>query len=306
VLEWADAARVLGVRANADSPEDAERARGFGAQGIGLCRTEHMFLGERQPLMADVILAEDREARMRCLEVLRPLQQADFEGVFEAMTGLPVTIRLLDPPLHEFLPHKADVEKLVERARIEVSDDLERLERMYERVKALEETNPMLGTRGVRLGILYPEIYRMQADAIFAAARAVRERSGVAPHLEVMVPLVDYERELELMRALVLECAAKAGLAQGEDFLIGTMIELPRACFQADAIASSPTSSRSGPTTSPRRRSGSPATTSRARSSRATSRRRSSTAPRSRRSTRPGWGRCCGWARGWDARRRAA
>ncbi|MCW3010804.1 MAG: pyruvate, phosphate dikinase [Solirubrobacterales bacterium] len=237
VLEWADAARVLGVRANADSPEDAEKARGFGAQGIGLCRTEHMFLGDRQPLMADVILADDKEARQECLEKLRPLQQQDFEGLFEAMTGLPVTIRLLDPPLHEFLPHKADVEKQVERARIEVSDDLAQLERTFERVKALEETNPMLGTRGVRLGILYPEIYRMQADAIFAAVRAVRERSGVAPHLEVMIPLVDYERELELMRGLVLESATEAGLTQGEDFLVGTMIELPRACFQADAIA---------------------------------------------------------------------
>ena len=237
VLEWADAARLMGVRANADSPEDAEKARAFGAQGIGLCRTEHMFLGERQPLMADVILAEDREGRQRCLEVLRPLQQADFEGLFDAMAGLPVTIRLLDPPLHEFLPNKAEVEKDVERARREGSDDLPVLERTWERVKALEEVNPMLGTRGVRLGILYPEIYRMQADAIFAAANAVRERSGMAPHLEVMIPLVDYERELELMRALVLESAAEAGLVLHEDFLVGTMIELPRACFQADVIA---------------------------------------------------------------------
>ena len=237
VLEWADAARLMGVRANADSPEDAEKARAFGAQGIGLCRTEHMFLGERQPLMADVILAEDREGRQRCLEVLRPLQQADFEGLFDAMAGLPVTIRLLDPPLHEFLPNKAEVEKDVERARREGSDDLPVLERTWERVKALEEVNPMLGTRGVRLGILYPEIYRMQADAIFAAAKAVRERSGMAPHLEVMIPLVDYERELELMRALVLESAAEAGLVLHEDFLVGTMIELPRACFQADVIA---------------------------------------------------------------------
>ena len=237
VLEWADAARVLGVRANADSPEDAEKARGFGAQGIGLCRTEHMFLGDRQPLMAEVILAADREARMRCLEALRPLQQADFEGLFEAMAGLPVTIRLLDPPLHEFLPHRSDVEKQVERARADSGADLAGLERTLERVKALEETNPMLGTRGVRLGILYPEIYRMQADAIFSAARAVKARSGRAPHLEVMIPLVDYERELELMRALVLESAEAAGLTHGEDFLVGTMIELPRACFQADAIA---------------------------------------------------------------------
>ena len=237
VLEWADAARVLGVRANADSPEDAEKARGFGAQGIGLCRTEHMFLGDRQPLMAEVILAADREARMRCLEALRPLQQADFEGLFEAMAGLPVTIRLLDPPLHEFLPHRSDVEKQVERARADSGADLAGLERTLERVKALEETNPMLGTRGVRLGILYPEIYRMQADAIFSAARAVKARSGRAPHLEVMIPLVDYERELELMRALVLESAEAAGLTHGEDFLVGTMIELPRAALTAFRIA---------------------------------------------------------------------
>ncbi len=238
VLEWADAARTMGVRANADSPQDAERARGFGAQGIGLCRTEHMFLGERQPLMADVILAEDREARMRRLEVLRPLQQQDFEGLFSAMAGLPITIRLLDPPLHEFLPHRRDVEEQLERARREPDGTpVAELERTLERVKALEEVNPMLGTRGVRLGILYPEIYRMQADAIFAAVAAVKARGEAAPQLEVMIPLVDYERELELMRALVLESAEEAGLVHREDFLIGTMIELPRACFQADAIA---------------------------------------------------------------------
>ncbi len=231
VLEWADAARLLKVRANADSPEDAAKAREFGAQGIGLCRTEHMFLGDRQPLMADVILAEDKEARLACLEKLRPLQQADFEGVFEAMEGLPVTIRLLDPPLHEFLPHRADVEKQL------AEDDTPELRRVLERVTALEETNPMLGTRGVRLGILYPEIYRMQADAIFAAARAHHERSHVQPQVEVMIPLVDYERELELMRELVIASGEEAGLSVGEDFLVGTMIELPRACFQADAIA---------------------------------------------------------------------
>ena len=234
VLEWADAARLLGVRANADSPEDAERARGFGAQGIGLCRTEHMFLGERQPLMASVILASDREGRDRALAELRPLQQEDFEGLFEAMTGQPVTIRLLDPPLHEFLPHERDVERrLAEAAEGERGE----LERTLDRVKALQETNPMLGTRGVRLGILYPEIYMMQVDAIFAAAKAVHDRTGTTPHLEIMIPLVDYERELDFMRTVVLERGEEAGLKHGEDYLIGTMIELPRACFLADEIA---------------------------------------------------------------------
>ena len=237
VLEWADAARLLGVRANADSPEDAVKAREFGAQGIGLCRTEHMFLGERQPLMAAVILAADRAGRDEALAELRPRQQEDFEGLFEAMTGLPVTIRLLDPPLHEFLPHKADVEKRLERARAGESDDVAELQRTFDRVSALQETNPMLGTRGVRLGILYPEIYMMQVDAIFAASKAVHERTGVAPQLEIMIPLVDYERELDFMRSRVLERGEAAGLKRGEDYLVGTMIELPRACFLADRIA---------------------------------------------------------------------
>ena len=221
VLAWADELRTLGVRANADSPEDAAKAREFGAAGIGLCRTEHMFLGERQPLMADVILAGDEAARRERLEKLRPLQQADFEGLFEAMAGLPVTIRLLDPPLHEFLPHPSDMEEGPER----------------DRASSLQETNPMLGTRGVRLGILHPEIYEMQIRAIFAAAHAVHDRTGDKPHLEIMIPLVDYERELELARGLVLRCAEDAGMVHGEDFLIGTMIELPRACFLADHIA---------------------------------------------------------------------
>jgi len=232
VLAWADELRRLGVRANADTPEDAVRAREFGAEGIGLCRTEHMFMAaERQPKMRAMILAGDVEARRAALAELLPLQQEDFEGLFEAMAGQPVTIRLLDPPLHEFLPHRLEVEHALER---EPSDELRRT---LERVQALEETNPMLGTRGVRLGILHPEIYEMQAEAIFRACVAVRARTGAAPHLEVMIPLVDYERELELMRALVVEVAERHGLAAGEDFRVGTMIELPRACFQADRIA---------------------------------------------------------------------
>jgi pyruvate,orthophosphate dikinase len=237
VLTWADEVRELGVRANADAPADARRARSFGAEGIGLCRTEHMFLAaDRAPKMRAMILAADEDSRRAALDELLPLQQEDFEGLFEAMEGLPVTIRLLDPPLHEFLPAAAEVEQQVERARIERSDDLEELERTLERVHALAETNPMLGTRGCRLGILHPEIYEMQVKAIMRAARAVRERTA-APHVEVMVPLVDYEGEIDLMRRLVVRVAEAEGMREGEDYTVGTMIELPRACFVADRIA---------------------------------------------------------------------
>ncbi|HEU4977083.1 MAG TPA: pyruvate, phosphate dikinase [Baekduia sp.] len=237
VLEWADELRTLDVRTNADTPADARKARELGAQGIGLCRTEHMFFGEeRHEKMVRVILASDDAERRRSLEALLPLQQGDFGGIFAAMDGLPVTIRLLDPPLHEFLPKLHDVEQRLERARIEQSDDLGELEHAYDRVRALQEVNPMLGTRGVRLGILYPAIYEMQVEAIFRALAAVRER-GVDAHAEVMVPLVDYERELELLRGLVERVGAAHDLAHGEDYSIGTMIELPRACTLADAIA---------------------------------------------------------------------
>jgi pyruvate, orthophosphate dikinase len=233
VLGWADELRVLGVRTNADTPHDAAKARELGAEGIGLCRTEHMFFGEdRHQKMVDVILAEDTASRRACLDELLPLQQGDFEGIFGEMAGLPVTIRLLDPPLHEFLPHRSDVQQEVERARIEQSDDLAGLERTLRRVRELEETNPMLGTRGCRLGILYPEIYEMQARAIFRAAAAVEGR----PELEIMIPLVGYERELELLRGLVEKVGSEEGFEQGS-YLVGTMIELPRACFNADSIA---------------------------------------------------------------------
>ncbi len=233
VLRWADELRTLGVRTNADTPHDARKARDFGAEGIGLCRTEHMFFGEdRHHKMVDVILAEDTETRRACLGQLLPLQQGDFAGLFEEMAGLPVTIRMLDPPLHEFLPHRAAVEQDVERARIECSDDLPALERTLRRVRELEETNPMLGTRGCRLGILYPEIYEMQARAIFRAAAGAEHR----PELEIMIPLVDYERELELLRGLVERVGSEEGFAPGS-YMVGTMIELPRACFLADSIA---------------------------------------------------------------------
>jgi pyruvate,orthophosphate dikinase len=237
VLNWADELRALDVRTNADTPEDAAKAREFGAQGIGLCRTEHMFFGEdRHEKMVEVILAETDEERRACLEQLLPLQQADFEGIFQAMDGLPVTIRLLDPPLHEFLPKAHDVEAQLERARIEQSDDLKRLEHTFDRVRALQEVNPMLGTRGVRLGILYPAIYAMQVEAIFRAVAAARA-DGVATHAEIMVPLVDYRRELELLRELIERLGGEHGLKRGEDYSIGTMIELPRACLRADEIA---------------------------------------------------------------------
>ncbi|MGH2929728.1 MAG: putative PEP-binding protein, partial [Solirubrobacteraceae bacterium] len=237
VLEWSDAVRRLRVRANADTPPDARRARELGAEGIGLCRTEHMFMAEeRQPKMRAMIMADDGDSRRRALEELLPLQQADFEGLFEAMAGLPVTVRLLDPPLHEFLPNLPELAAQVERARLQDTDDLPALERMLERVHEITEENPMLGTRGCRLGILYPEIYEMQVRAILRAAQAAPE-GGRGPVPEIMIPLVDYEHELELMRELVVRIGDEEGLTIGEDYTVGTMIELPRACFVADRIA---------------------------------------------------------------------
>jgi pyruvate,orthophosphate dikinase len=234
VLAWADEIRTLGVRANADDPPGAKKAREFGAEGIGLCRTEHMFMAEdRQPKMRAMIMADTEEDRRAALAELLPLQQEDFEGLFEAMQGLPVTIRLLDPPLHEFLKNLPDLRAQVERARIERTDDLEQLEKTLARVEEIHEENPMLGTRGCRLGILYPEIYEMQVEAIMRAARAVDE----PPHPEIMIPLVDYERELEILRALVVRIGDQEGLKEVEDYTVGTMIELPRACFVADRIA---------------------------------------------------------------------
>jgi pyruvate,orthophosphate dikinase len=215
VLRWSDELRRLGVRANADTPEDARKARSFGAEGIGLCRTEHMFMAaDRQPKMREMILSETIEDRRAALAELLPLQQQDFEELLEAMDGLPVTIRLLDPPLHEFLPPDED----------------------DPRAHALREVNPMLGTRGCRLAILHPEIYEMQVRAIMRAQCAVTERLGHPPRLEVMVPLVDYERELELIEELIYRVAQEEGVAR-EHYLVGTMIELPRACFLADTIA---------------------------------------------------------------------
>ncbi len=237
VLTWADQVRRLGVRANADTPEDARRAREFGAEGIGLCRTEHMFMAaDRQPKMQAMIMGESGEDRRAALAELLPLQTEDFEGLFEAMEGLPVTIRLLDPPLHEFLPNSEDLAVELERARHERPRDVRRLERTLDRVHSLEETNPMLGTRGARLGIIAPEIYDVQVEAIVTAGRAVRERTGKTPQIEIMLPLVAYEQEVAILRARV-EHVIEAMDAEDLRPLIGTMIELPRACFIADRIA---------------------------------------------------------------------
>jgi pyruvate,orthophosphate dikinase len=234
VLAWADEVRRLGVRANADTPRDARRARELGAHGIGLCRTEHMFMAEdRQPKMRAMIMAEDTAGRRQALGELLPLQQQDFAGIFEAMRGQPVTIRLLDPPLHEFLPNLPELRAHVERARLEHHDDLDELETLLARVEEIHEGNPMLGTRGCRLGILYPEIYEMQVHAIMRAAKQVDQ----PPHPEIMIPLVAYEHELEIMRDLVVRVGNEYGMEKGRDYTVGTMIELPRACFVADRIA---------------------------------------------------------------------
>jgi pyruvate,orthophosphate dikinase len=218
VLAWADDVRRLKVRANADTPEDAVRAREFGAQGIGLCRTEHMFFGdERLPVMQEMIMARDEQGRRSALDRLLPMQQSDFEGIFEAMAGLPVTIRLLDPPLHEFLPAPEEAP-----------------EEMRERIKQLQESNPMLGTRGCRLGLQFPEIYEMQVRAIVRAAKAVQDKTGEAPLVEIMHPLVGFAEELRRLRALTVAVAAEEN---DIEYLCGTMIELPRACVRADEIA---------------------------------------------------------------------
>jgi pyruvate,orthophosphate dikinase len=220
ILEWADAVRRLKVRANADNPEDSAKAREFGAQGIGLCRTEHMFFGEeRLPVVQEMILASDEQGRRAALDRLLPFQQSDFEAIFEVMAGLPVTIRLLDPPLHEFLPS------------LEEATD----ERMRQRIRALHEANPMLGTRGCRLGIQWPEIYEMQVRAIARAAKALRERTGEAPIVEIMHPLVGFKEELRRLRELTEQVMAEE--APEIEYLCGTMIELPRAALRADEIA---------------------------------------------------------------------
>jgi pyruvate,orthophosphate dikinase len=233
LLGWADGARRLRVRANADTPADARVARNFGAEGIGLCRTEHMFFeGDRITPMREMILAHDEPGRRRALEKLLPMQRSDFEGIFEAMAGWPVTIRLLDPPLHEFLPHGGEETKLLARtlgvSRVEVN----RL------VESLRETNPMLGHRGCRLGISYPEVTEMQSRAIFEAAVLVK-RAGHDVFPEIMIPLVatvcEFDHQRQIVDAVARETFERMGEAVG--YLVGTMIELPRAALTAEKIA---------------------------------------------------------------------
>ncbi|TCJ37418.1 pyruvate, phosphate dikinase [Parafrankia sp. BMG5.11] len=234
LMEWADRHRRMAVRANAETPGDCRMARQFGAEGIGLCRTEHMFFdASRISAVRQMILAEDEAGRRKALSKLLPEQRADFAQIFEVMAGLPCTIRLLDPPLHEFLPHDdAEFADLGEATGFGV-DHLKR------RAAELHEFNPMLGHRGCRLGITYPEIYEMQARAIFEAACDVAAASGAAPVPEVMIPLIATKRELEILRALVDRVAAEVFAEKGRsvDYLVGTMIELPRAALMAHEIA---------------------------------------------------------------------
>jgi pyruvate, orthophosphate dikinase len=237
IMNHADGLRRMAVRANADNGEDATRARRFGAQGIGLCRTEHMFLGDRRSLVEALILAETHEERDAQLAKLLPLQRHDFVEIFEAMDGLPVTIRLLDPPLHEFLPSLTDLSVRVALAEARGASREQDL-RLLRSVSRLHEQNPMLGLRGVRLGVVVPGLFEMQARAILEAA-AARQRAGGTPQVEIMVPLVGAVQEFEAVTKDIIRAAQEVRAATGADldFLIGTMIELPRAALTADEIA---------------------------------------------------------------------
>lgn len=241
ILELADKFRHLGVRANADTPEDAQRARDFGAEGIGLCRTEHMFFGEgRLPIVQSMILADDENERKAALDKLLPLQRSDFEGIFKAMSGFPVTIRLLDPPLHEFLPNLTDLKVEQTRMKCEGASeaDLKAKDELIRKVVSQVEANPMLGLRGVRLGIVYEGIYEMQVRAILEAACNVT-RAGFEPKVEIMIPLVAHVNELILMRERIIAVADQVFKECGMElpYTVGTMIELPRAALTADEIA---------------------------------------------------------------------
>jgi pyruvate,orthophosphate dikinase len=232
-MGWVDEFRTMNVRTNADTPHDSQVARNFGAEGIGLCRTEHMFFeGDRIDAVREMIIAETEEARRKALAKLEPHQQGDFEGIFRAMNGLPVTIRTLDPPLHEFLPHG---DENIRAAAQKLGVDAETLRA---RVASLSESNPMLGFRGCRLGISFPEITEMQARAIFKATVAVK-KEGVDVHPEVMIPLVGTPGELKLQEEVVRRVASEVQQETGVqfDYMVGTMIELPRAALVADQIA---------------------------------------------------------------------
>jgi pyruvate,orthophosphate dikinase len=249
ILRWADEFRRLKVRTNADTPEDAAKARRFGAEGIGLARTEHMFLGDRLPVVQRMILARTPEEEQAALAELLDLQRGDFAGIFEAMSGLPVTIRLLDPPLHEFLPSSKELELAIRQLEFDLTsvpgDERARLEKelaekvdLLGTVERLEESNPMLGMRGVRLGVARPGLYAMQVRAIMEAACDVKEKGG-RPVVEIMIPLVAVREELEMMRAEAESVIAEVLKSRRKkiDVLIGTMIELPRAALVAGDIA---------------------------------------------------------------------
>ena len=235
IMAWADDRRRLGVRTNADTPHDSEQARGFGAAGIGLCRTEHMFFGEdRIKKMREMILADDVAGRRKALAKILPMQQADFEGIFTAMDGFPVTIRLLDPPLHEFLPSADQTVEIKELAgELGVST-----EALAQRIEFLHEMNPMLGHRGCRLGLTYPEVYETQVEAIIRAAITVKGK-GVDVQPEIMIPLIGTVPELAVLRKLTISVAKRVMEEMGAevDYLVGTMIEIPRAALLADKIA---------------------------------------------------------------------
>ncbi|HIA03010.1 MAG TPA: pyruvate, phosphate dikinase, partial [Myxococcales bacterium] len=234
VMGWADEYRRLRVRANADTPHDSEVARSFGAEGIGLCRTEHMFFeADRILAVREMIVADNETARRKALAKLLPMQVSDFIGIFRAMKGLPVTIRLLDPPLHEFLPqHGEDLTPLADQLGVDVGD-------LSRRVESLREMNPMLGHRGCRLAISYPEICEMQVEAIVSAACTLVRDEGFDIVPEIMIPLVSLSGELSILRELTVKVADRVIAESGTqlDYLVGTMIELPRACLTADDVA---------------------------------------------------------------------
>jgi len=229
IMAWADEARTLGIRTNAETPLDVQTAKDFGAEGIGLCRTEHMFFeADRLGYFREMILAEDADGRRDALAKILPVQRDDFAAIFRIMGDLPCTIRLLDPPLHEFLPHtEADIETVAQSIGVPARE-------LMARARELSESNPMLGHRGCRLGISYPEIYEMQARAIFEAQKLVADETGVSPVAEIMIPLVSSAKELEILKGKI---EAVAGEVEALDYSIGTMIELPRAALRAADIA---------------------------------------------------------------------
>ncbi len=242
VVEWADEVRTLGVRANAENFEDASKARELGAEGIGLARTEHMFMAaDRLPAVRKMIVAENEDERAAALAEILPMQQADFEGIFAAMKGLPVTVRLLDPPLHEFLPNLTEQALLVQKLELTGGSavEIEAERKVLAQVHKLHEQNPMLGTRGCRLAMLYPSIPDMQARAIIKAALAVLEKEGETVGVEIMIPLVAFESELKTQREIVVKAVEEEFEKAGKrlDYTVGTMIEIPRAALTANEIA---------------------------------------------------------------------